>query len=169
MYPCETSQKPDTYKHQNNRLKIIFSLVIILLFQSLAFAADSVKVIVKNQQAKASSIYEVEFVASKPISPKATIVINFPEAFDLSNLQVAGSSTLNGGFNLKVENKELRLERSGLGREISPNEKVSVKFAIVKNPDRAGDEYNLEIEILNDQKQSIFSKEEKVSILPERD
>jgi len=166
MYLNETFKKNET--------KLLVLLVSFLIFFSLftfdiySLPQDSIKVIAKSPEAEAASIYQIEFRLSKPLSPKGVIQIKFPKGFDLSNLQVAGSSTINGGFDLKVEDQTVILKRSGLGRLIKANEKADVKFAIVKNPSTPEKEYELEIEILNENNLSLIKNREKIKIMPRR-
>ncbi|HDP97717.1 MAG TPA: hypothetical protein ENN22_00830 [bacterium] len=163
MYLNETSKKRDT------KISAFITLIFLILLGvnfSQAEPADTIKIVAKDQQVLAPSIYQVEFVLNKAISSKAVIRVTIPDEFDISELQVAGSNTINGGFDFKIESRTLVLERSGLGREIPPNEKVDVKFAIVKNPEAAGDNYSFDIEVLDENGLSLIKQQEKISILP---
>lgn len=147
-------------------------VTLIWLTTSLSFAfppADSIKVIAKHAEADANSIYQIGFVASRPIPPKAIIRVTFPPEFDLSELMIAGSTTINGGFEIKVEKQILTMKRSGLGREIPANEAVDVKFAIVKNPKRSGDDYKIVVEIADEGEKIILKKDELHKILPQKE
>ena len=141
---------------------ILFLLSCTMANVSFALPADTIKVVARHPEAEAASLYQINFRVAKTISPQAVIQVRFPSEFDLSDLSIAGSSTINGGFELEVKNQLLILTRSGLGREITPNEKVDVKFAIVKNPAKANENYSIEIEIFNDKKESILKKQETI-------
>lgn len=166
MYPYETYKKNDT---RGNYLFVIMLLIGLTFFagnSAMAVPADTIEVVAKHPESGQSSIYQISFVISKPIPPKAIIRLTFPAEFDLSDLMIAGSTTINGGFNLDVDRQVVILRRSGLGREISANEKVDVKFAIVKNPNQPGDNYKIEIEILDNEEQNIIKQEKIQKILP---
>lgn len=133
-----------------------------------AAPADSVQVIAKHAEADANSIYQIRFSVAKPIPPRAIIRVTFPAEFDLSEVIIAGSTTINGGFDLKVDQQVVTLKRSGLGRPIPANEPVDVKFAIVKNPRRVANDYRIAVEILDEAEQTILKTEKQQRILPQQ-
>ncbi|MDZ7264706.1 MAG: hypothetical protein ONB16_08990 [candidate division KSB1 bacterium] len=150
---------------------LFIAMILLMCFISEplgAAPADSVQVIAKHAEADANSIYQIRFSATKPIPPKAMIRITFPPEFDLSEVMIAGSTTINGGFELKVDKQVVMLKRSGLGRPIPPNESVDVKFAIVKNPRRAADDYRISVEILDEAEKTIIKRDEQHKILPQQ-
>ena len=61
------------------------------------------------------------------------------------------------------------MKRSGLGKEIPANNKVDVKFAIVKNPDQPADNYKILIEILDNGELNILKRETSQKILPAKE
>jgi len=65
-----------------------------------------------------------------------------------------------------VKDRVVTIKRSGLGRVIKPNEKVDVRFAIVKNPVRAEGNYALQVEVFDDNKNAIIQKQQTLKILP---
>ena len=79
---------------------------------------------------------------------------------------IAGSTTINGGFVINVDQQVVTMRRSGLGREIPANEKVDIKFAIVKNPKQASDNYDIKVEILGEDGKSILKEDKKQKIIP---
>jgi len=81
-----------------------------------------------------ASLYEVSFVTMDSLAANATIVISFPKAFDLSRLEIAGSSTINGGFTLARNGQDVQVRRTGLGAKISPGKKVSIQLGLIGNP-----------------------------------
>lgn len=80
------------------------------------------------------SLYEVSFVTTDSLSPNAIIALTFPKTFDLSQLEIAGSSTINGGFALTRKGQEVQLQRTGLGVPIPPGKKVSLQLGLIGNP-----------------------------------
>lgn len=168
MYLSETYHRFETGK--TRFIPILFFITIIYFFTSVASAApaDTVNVIARHPESSAKSIYKIEFRIEKPISPTAKLNVTFPAEFDLSELMIASSTTMNGGFDVEVNDQILTLKRSGLGREIKPNEKVDVKFAIVKNPLKPADNYRITVEIIEDER-SVLKQEKIHRILPEKE
>lgn len=165
----------ETYKRtaRRNKYFLILMLLIGLIISTgnsiLAVPADTIEVIAKHPESGESSIYQINFVVSKPIPPKALIQVTFPNGFDLSNLMIAGSTTINGGFELKVNKQVVTMKRSGLGREVHANERGDVKFAIVQNPNQPADNYKIVIEILDNEEKSILRKETLQKIIPAKE
>jgi hypothetical protein len=162
----------ETNKNTMRGSKYAFSLVILLgliLFAGnsvSALPADTVVVIARHPESGERSTYQINFQVSTPIPAKAIIRVTFPDEFDLSDLIIAGSTTINGGFDLSVNKQVVTMKRSGLGREIPANEKVDVKFAIVKNPGQPSDNYKIVIEILDAEEKSFIRSEKFQKILP---
>jgi hypothetical protein len=165
MYLSETYKK---CKKNSFLLLLIFFIGLIISTSEWAVAApvDTVEVIAKNSEVNKSSIYQINFIVSKPIPSRAIIRVTFPNEFDLSDLMIAGSITINGGFVLNVDQQVVTMRRSGLGREIPANEKVDIKFAIVKNPKQASDNYDIKVEILGEDGKSILKEDKKQKIIP---
>jgi len=163
MYLSETNK---------NTGKIIYALVImvgiILLAGNsvMAVPADTVEVIARHPESGERSTYQINFEVSKPIPVNAIIRVIFPDEFDLSDLIIAGSTTINGGFDLSVNRQVVTMKRSGLGKEIPANAKADVKFAIIKNPDQPSDNYKIIIEILDAEEKSFIRSEKAHKILP---
>ncbi len=147
-------------------LNLLFGLTINTNSLFGVVPADTVEVIAKHPEVNKSAIYQINFVVSKPIPPKAIIRVSFPAGFDLSNLMIAGSTSINGGFILTVDGQVVTMKRSGLGREIPANEKVDIKFAIVKNPDHPADNYSIAVEILDEDNKTIIKEEKRQKIFP---
>jgi len=120
-----------------NIIRIALAIVCIFCFSSLSASGatiDSLSVKPVNPEAEAITIYEVNFVLSDTLPSDAVITVTFPDGFDLSRVKLAGSSTINGGFKVSVEDSVVTITRTGLGREIPPGQKVEIKFGNVKNP-----------------------------------
>lgn len=80
------------------------------------------------------SLYEVSFVTTDSLSANALITLTFPKAFDLSQLEIAGSGTINGGFALTRKGQEVQVRRTGLGVSIPPGKRVSLQLGLIGNP-----------------------------------
>jgi hypothetical protein len=99
-----------------------------------ASGRDSLTVQALRAQPGKPSLYELRFVTTDTLARDAEIVVTFPPAFDLSQLEIAGSSQINGGFKLERKGQEVRLRRSGLGEKIPPGRKMSLQLGLVVNP-----------------------------------
>jgi hypothetical protein len=162
MYLSETFKKHDTKK-----LILLLAILMTIVSVNLVWGvpADSITVKAKHVEVESNSIYQVYFSIDQEIPPKAIIVVTFPESFDLSGVSIAGSTTINGGFGISVDNSKVIIKRSGLGKTVKPNEKVDVKFANVKNPNTADDNYKIKVEIKNENETTIIEKEETIKIV----
>ena len=159
----------ETYKNFGTG-KFIFLVTVfsfLISFNAVkGIAADSIIVKAKHSDVEASSIYEIYFSIAQEIPQKAVIVVTFPENFDLAGVIIAGSTTINGGFEVTVDGSKVLLKRSGLGRIIKPYEKVDVKFANVKNPSEPADDYKIKVELKNESEITIIEKVETFKIVP---
>ncbi len=162
----ETFKKTDTSKSAQILSGCLLLFVLTIANFSFALPVDIIEVSAKNGEAEAATIYTVSFTVAQSIPARAIIRISFPPEFDISDLQVVGSSTINGGFEHRIDNQILTLTRSGLGREIAPNEKADVKFAIVKNPPVAKSDYIFVVEILNEKQESLIRRQQNIKITP---
>lgn len=95
---------------------------------------DSLAVKALRAEPGKASLYEVSFVTTDTLPPNASLVVTFPQEFDLSQLEIAGSSTINGGFTLQRKDREVFLRRTGLGSKIPPGKKVSIQLGLIVNP-----------------------------------
>jgi hypothetical protein len=95
---------------------------------------DSVSVHALWAEPGKASLYDLTFVTADTLAADAEIVIAFPRGFDLSPLEIAGSSDINGGFKLERKDQEVRLHRTGLGEKVPPGRKVSIKLGLIVNP-----------------------------------
>ncbi len=80
------------------------------------------------------SVYEITFTTSASLSPAAEFVFDFPAEFDLSQLQIAGSPEINGGFTLSRDKQKVLVKRSGLGRAIASGTVVRLRLGAIINP-----------------------------------
>ncbi len=148
-------------------VKFVMIFTLLLLCNILnAMPADTVRINARNGEAGEKSIYEIYFSVEQEITQNASVVVSFPEDFDLSGVTIASSTTINGGFEVSVNNSSVILKRTGLGKNILPNEKVNIKFANVKNPDSAVNNNKVTIEIRNDNNQTVLNREEEIQVVP---
>lgn len=168
MYPSETYTSSNKKGKYLFILILMFTIIISTNYFALSVPADTIEVIAKYPETGKNSIYQINFIVSKAIHPRAGFRVTFSDGFDLSDLLIAGSTTINGGFDLSVEKQVVIIKRSGLGREIPANEKVDIKFAIVKNPREPRDDYKIVVEILDETEKSIVKQEKLLKVLPQK-
>lgn len=155
----------ETYKKIETITVILILFIAVFINDIFALPVDTVVVKPKDAGVGKNSIYEIYFSLEKEISNNASIFITFPDSFNLAGITIAGSTTIDGGFDLTVNDRQIVLKRSGLGRKIKPYEKVSVKFANVRNPSLPSDDYQIKVEIKNDSNNIIVTENKKISII----
>ena len=119
------------------------------LFQSAAtqglFAQsavnNSVDVQALNTEAEAASLYTLNFTLPDTLQPDAVLEVIFPNGFDLSRVNLAGSATINGGFKVSVQGQTIKVSRKGKGVLKYPGDKVDLKFSTVVNSSRSDNEH----------------------------
>ena len=119
------------------------------LFQSAAtqglFAQsavnNSVDVQALNTEAEAASLYTLNFTLPDTLQPDAVLEVIFPNGFDLSRVNLAGSATINGGFKVSVQGQTIKVSRKGKGSLKYPGDKVELKFSTVVNSSRSDTGY----------------------------
>ncbi|MBN1154835.1 hypothetical protein JXB12_07930 [candidate division KSB1 bacterium] len=145
MYLVETDRMSDT---KMLHPMLFFIALMIFAYPASGRPADEISVHPVNSVSNTHSVYQVELNLDHDIPANAIIRCRFPASFDLKNVVIGGSTTINGGFALKVQDHIVILQRSGLGEVIKSNTPVDVKFAEVFNPDSGSDDYVLQVEIL---------------------
>jgi len=80
------------------------------------------------------SLYEVRFVTTDTLEAKAELEFEFPAALDLRQLEVASSTSINGGFTLVRERNIVRVRRTGLGAVVPPGSSVELQLGLITNP-----------------------------------
>jgi len=108
---------------------------------------DSLTVKALRAEAGKPSLYEVTFVTTDTLSPQAEFVLTFPADFDLRQLEIAGSSDINGGFALQRKGQEVRLRRTGLGAKVPPGKKVSMQLGLVVNPKNLAASHQVRVQL----------------------
>lgn len=127
---------------------ILFS--ICLLFPALhlyaqtqrsakAAPSDSVLLLSKNGGANRPAIYTLRFALEDSIRRSAELTILFPAIFDLSALEIAGSTDVDGGLKLTKQGQRVTVSRTGRGRIVPPGTPVEVKLGLIKILQPPGD------------------------------
>jgi hypothetical protein len=80
------------------------------------------------------SLYEVRFTTADTLEAQAELVFEFPAALDLSLLEVASSTTINGGFNITRTRNIVHVRRTGLGAVVPPGRPVELKLGLITSP-----------------------------------
>ena len=80
------------------------------------------------------SLYDVRFTTVDTLDARAELVFEFPAALDVSLLEVASSTTINGGFTITREGNRVRVLRTGLGATLPPGRQVEVKLGLITSP-----------------------------------
>ncbi len=80
------------------------------------------------------SVYEIAFIAQETLTLSAGFVFEFPAEFDLSQLQIAGSPDMSGGFTLTRDKQKVRVQRSGLGQSVASGTLVRLRLGAIINP-----------------------------------
>ncbi|OQX86468.1 hypothetical protein B6D60_06295 [candidate division KSB1 bacterium 4484_87] len=161
----------ETLKMHETRLTKLFFLMIVFFLMAAwqnSQAQDKVVLQPKDSTQKAMTIYYLKFSLEKPLPADAVFVFLFDDAFDLSNAEVAGSSTINGGFALKKDGQKLMISRTGIGDTLPPNKKAELKFALIKNPDNPGNNFAVDVEIDGGDAGVLLKKSVTVSITPKK-
>lgn len=80
------------------------------------------------------SVYEIAFTTSAALTPEAEFMIEFPAEFDLSQLQIAGSPDMSGGFTISRDKQKVLVQRSGLGQTVASGTRVRLRLGAIINP-----------------------------------
>lgn len=108
---------------------------------------DAVEVKALDSQAGAASLFTLNFTLSDTLQPDAVIEVKFPNGFDLSRVNLAGSATINGGFKVSVQGQSLKISRKGKGAVKYPGEKVDLKFSTVVNSSNTTENYLITVNL----------------------
>lgn len=80
------------------------------------------------------SLYDLQFTTRDTLDPLAEMVFEFPREMDLRQLQIASSTSINGGFKLSRAGNVVRVRRTGLGETILPGKLVELKLGLIISP-----------------------------------
>lgn len=73
-------------------------------------------------------LYELTLTLPDTLSAGAALRIGFPDRYDLSAVQIAGSNHVNGGLSFFVDSLAVVIRRSGLGDPVPAGKMVSIVF-----------------------------------------
>ena len=127
---------------------VLVAMLATSLLVSNSYGENSINFFPKDATTEALTIYILEFSLEQPIPANANFRFTFPAEFDLAMVEIAGSSSINGGFEVSVKENQVQIARSGLGDEVPAGKKTDLKFALVKNPTEKKDDYPVTITIL---------------------
>ena len=125
-------------KTKKLRWNMCWIICLLLLSQVPVFAVEKPSLAPQLSVMTKTTLYEFSVTLQQPLLPTAALVFVFPEEFNLTYLRMAGSSQVNGGFNVVVSGRTARIKRSGLGNEISANTEITFLFGNIKNPSKPG-------------------------------
>lgn len=94
-----------------------------------------------------ASLYDLRFTTRDTLDPLAEMTFVFPRNFDLSLLQVASSTSINGGFKILREGNLVRIRRTGLGETILPGTPVELKLGLIISPPNLSASHDLSFEV----------------------
>jgi len=120
---------------------VIKRLVLVAVFVTpwMTNAQDISLRAIKKQVAKAS-LYELQFTPAAAFLAEGAVRVRFPEAYDLTGIQIAGSNQINGGLKVSVDSAGVIITRTGLGDSSPAGKRVSIIFGpIVKTKPGAAD------------------------------
>lgn len=95
---------------------------------------DSLQIFALRAEPGAPALYEVAFVLRDTLHADAELMLQFPDEFDLNDLEIVGSKTVNGGWRFERRNQDVTLRRTGLGAPVPPGRRVTVTFGLIRNP-----------------------------------
>ena len=116
----------------------VLSLAGMLALPHISPAQSSAKSVERVVALRAEpgelSVYEISFVTQALIPKDAAFVLSFPDSCDLSQLQMAGSNQINGGFRVEKDGTIVRVIRSALGDVIPAGRPVAIRLGAIVNP-----------------------------------
>ena len=125
-------------KTKKLRWNMFWIVCLLLLPQAPVFAVEKPNLAPQLSEITKTTLYEFSVTLQKPLLPTAALVFVFPEEFNLTYLRMAGSSQVNGGFDVMVSGRTVQIKRSGLGAEIPANTALTFLFGNIKNPSKPG-------------------------------
>ncbi len=93
------------------------------------------------------SLYDIHFTTRDTLDPLAEMTFDFPRALDLRLLEVASSTSINGGFKIFREGNVVRIRRTGLGETIPPGKKVELKLGLITSPQNLSGNFEIVFEL----------------------
>jgi hypothetical protein len=125
-------------------------LIVCAAWSSLAQEKMTVKAL--RAAPRKASIYEVTFSTTEALARDAEIRLTFPASYDLSELDIAGSTSINGGMTLTRNGQRVIVKRGGLGTVVPRGQQVSLQLGLIKNPATFANAEPVRVEVLHSQK-----------------
>lgn len=112
-------------------------ILIILLTAALAKpqenqGGNTVHVYTLGTDPERPSLYKIEFTLADTLHADAVMILTFPSDFNLSELEIIGSTTINGGLSMTVDEQTVHVERKVLGDPVVPGKKVDFKIGLIR-------------------------------------
>ena len=105
-------------------IKAIYTLsLLVLLANGLAYGQTNATLRALNPREGENSVYELSFIPIDTLSENAIFIIILSNQFDNSEARIAGSSEMNGGFEVETRGDSIYISRSGIGQAIIPGDK----------------------------------------------
>lgn len=130
---------------------IFFTHSFPLVGYSQNSSIDSLIVHPFNSKVNAKTLYKISFISSGNIPSDAQFVFIFQDEFDLSQLNLAGSNKIDGGFTILTEDHRVIVRRRGEGHLVEQRTEVDLLLSIIKNPNVVRPIYLLQFQILDNQ------------------
>lgn len=109
-------------------------------------------------------LYKLEFNLNKALESKSAIRLQFPGAYDLSSVKIAGSNDIAGGFSFAADSTSITLQRTGLGASFPANLAATVIFGPIKGPLQSTKSDSVRIQIHHDAKGDISNYVVKIQL-----
>ena len=140
--------------------KCVFYFILFLVLFPLSIfgqnsTVDSLVVQPLDSKINSNTLYKITFFSSVDIPSDAQIIMIFPSEFDLSQLSLAGSNKIDGGFLLTKDGQRIVVQRKGEGNIVGQRNKVDLLLSVIKNPRIENTAYQLQFQILTNQSVSL--------------
>ena len=112
----------------------VFFVLITVCSIPLASAQSRLVITPENAAPGAFSLYKFEFALPDSLPRSGAVSLSFPASMDVSGVKVAASSTIKGGLQVYVQNKDVLVTRRGEGDALRAGTKVDLFLSVIKNP-----------------------------------
>lgn len=123
-----------------------------LLAPAAIWAQEALSVKALRALPRQVSLYEIAFTTTEVLGADAEIRVSFPATYDLNAFEIAGSTSINGGFTWQRQGQLVTLRRSGIGTPVPRGQKVSVQLGLINNPPIFAAAEPVRVEILHSKK-----------------
>ena len=123
------------------KFSTFIAIFFLALSSSLLRAQDELTITATHLTAGKAAAYDMSFTATDDISPDATIHIVFPKDFDVSQVVMAASKTITGGFTVSTAADTVRIKRTGLGTSVPRGTACDLAMAAVTNAPQMDTEF----------------------------